>query len=342
MINFLLFSFIHYLINLLLNKKNLLIDKKQSSLHKNKITTNVKTPLAGGLVFLVCFNFIPQSQDYILFGGLILLYFIGLLSDIDFLPSPFKRIILQTISILFFIIVYELSIKTISVELFDKLLTFKTFNTLFLLICLLVLINGFNFLDGINTLVIGNFIICLCAIFYISKKHELYLDFYLVENVLIIFLSIFIYNFFGKSFLGDSGTYCISFLVGVLCIQFAYENFTRVSPYFIVSILWYPAIENLFSILRRFLHKKKLSIADNGHLHHLIYTFMSKKFFLKKGIFTNTLTGMLINSYILVSTALSTTYFNSTIVLCWIIVINIFLYLAAYIYFYKDIKINEK
>lgn len=282
-----------------------------------------------------------QNQDYILFGGLILLYFIGLLSDIDFLPSPFKRIVLQTTSILFFIIVYELSIKTISIEPFDKLLVFKTFNILFLLICLLVLINGFNFLDGINTLVIGNFIICLLAIFYISKKHGLYLNFYLVESVLIILLSIFLYNFFGKSFLGDSGTYCISFLVGVLCVKFAYENFTRVSPYFIASILWYPAIENLFSILRRFLLKKKLSKADNGHLHHLIYLFMSKIFFLKNGIFANTLTGMLINSYFLVGTAFSVIYYNSTTALAWVIVINIFIYLSVYIHFYKLIIKNK-
>ena len=105
--------------------------------------------------------------------------------------------------------------------------------------------------------------------------------------MLIILLSVFLYNFFGKSFLGDSGTYCISFLIGVLCIKFAYENFIKVSPYFIVSILWYPAIENLFSILRRISFKKKLSKADNWHLHHLIYFFIDKHVVLKNGILKN-------------------------------------------------------
>ena len=335
MIKFLLFSFIHYLINFFLNKKNLLIDQKKSSIHKNKIKTNIKTPLASGLVFLICFTFIPQDQNYILYLGLVSLYLIGLLSDINFLPSPFKRIILQTISILFFVIVYDLTIKTTSIELLDKLLVFRTLNILFLSICLLVLINGFNFLDGINTLVIGNFIICLFAIFYISKKYQLNLNFYLVESVLIILFSIFLYNFIGKSFLGDSGTYCISFLIGVICIKFAYENYTTVSPYFIVSILWYPAIENLFSISRRFFFKKKLSHADNEHLHHLIYSYIDGKNFFKKKILLNTLTGMVINSYIFIGIALSTVNYNSTIILSWIIVFNISIYLSVYVYFYK-------
>ena len=59
------------------------------------------------------------------------------------------------------------------------------------------------------------------------------------------------FNFFGKSFLGDSGTYSIGFLIAIISIKFAYENYSLISPYFVASILWYPAIENLFSILRR-------------------------------------------------------------------------------------------
>ena len=337
MINFLLFFIIHYLIIFLLNKTSCLIDQKKVSAHKKKIKTSKKTPLASGLTFLICFTFVLGGQNYLLFVGLMSLYLIGYLSDSNLLPSPFKRLVLQTVSIIFFIIVYELTIKTISIGLFDRLLVFKTFNIFFVLICLLVLINGFNFLDGINTLVIGNFIICLLAIYFVSKKHNLYLNFYLIESILIILLSVFLYNFFSKSFLGDSGTYCISFLIGVLCIKFAYENFIKVSPYFIVSILWYPAIENLFSILRRISFKKKLSKADNWHLHHLIYFFIDKHVVLKNGILKNTLTGLIINSYIIVGTVLSITYYNNTILLSWVIVLNIFVYLFAYMYLYKSI-----
>ena len=67
MINLIIFSIIHYLINFLLNKTSFLIDQKKTSAHKKKIKTSKKTPLASGLVFLICFTFILEGQNYLLF-----------------------------------------------------------------------------------------------------------------------------------------------------------------------------------------------------------------------------------------------------------------------------------
>ena len=212
----------------------------------------------------------------------------------------------------------------------DNLLEFRIINIFFLFICLLVLVNGFNFLDGVNTLVIGNFIICLFSILYLSTKNGLILDFIIIENLLIIFSVIYLFNFFGKSFLGDSGTYAISFLVGVLFINFAYENYLTVSPYFVGSILWYPAIENLFSVLRRLSSRDKISNADNRHLHHFLYAFIKKNFLLKKSLFINTFTGVIINIYLIISALTSTIYFNQTKILLLIITINFIIYFVIY------------
>ena len=187
MIKFLLFSFFHSVINFFFIKVNFLIDKKEMSDHKRKILTNKKTPLSGGFIFIIFFSFIQTEQNLLLLSTVLLLYLVGFMSDINFLTSPAKRIILQALFILFFIIIYDLTIKTVSLEKFDELLNFRVFNLFFLLACLLVLINGFNFLDGVNTLVIGNFIICLIAIYYVSDKHQLSLDFDFVRNLLILF-----------------------------------------------------------------------------------------------------------------------------------------------------------
>ena len=51
----------------------------------------------------------------------------------------------------------------------------------------------------------------------------------------------------------------------------------KISPYFIANLLWYPAFENLFSIIRRILSSKKNYIADNHHLHQLLYSYLNKK-----------------------------------------------------------------
>jgi UDP-N-acetylmuramyl pentapeptide phosphotransferase/UDP-N-acetylglucosamine-1-phosphate transferase len=260
------------------------------------------------------------------------------MSDLNLLTSPIKRIILQSCLILSFIIINDLSIKTLSLEILDELLNYKFFNIFFLLVCLLVLINGFNFLDGINTLVISNFIICLFCIYYISNKYQLSLDFIFVQNLLIILSVIFIFNFFGKSFLGDSGTYTIGFIIGIIFVNFAYENFFRMSPYFIACILWYPAIENLFSILRRIFFKKKISKADNNHLHHLIYLCIKKSNLTKNNLFLNTLTGIMINIYLFISSLVATFYYDNTKTLLIIILFNILLYLGLYNYLFKLIK----
>ena len=344
MTKFLFFSLFHFIINKFFLKINFLIDKKETSKHKKKVVTGKRTPLACGFVFIVFLFIIPIEKNYVFLISIFFLYLIGLMSDLNLLTSPIKRIVLQSCLILSFIIINDLSIKNLSLEILNELLAYKFFNIFFLLVCLLVLINGFNFLDGINILVISNFIIILFSIYFISNKSHLLLDFTTVKNLLIIFSVIFIFNFFGKSFLGDSGTYSISFVVGVICINFFYDNYLIVSPYFIACLLWYPAIENLFSILRRFFFKRKLSKADNNHLHHFLYLMFKKKKIIKNNLFLNTFTGMIISSYMLLSAFVATFYFAHTKTLLTIIMFNIFIYLSLYYYLHRalDEKKNFK
>ena len=94
-------------------------------------------------------------------------------------------------------------------------------------------------------------------------------------------------------FLGDSGSYLISFIVGVTMINFSNNN-DLVSPYYIAAILWYPAYENLFSIIRKLVFKKSPSNPDNEHLHQFIFIFIKKKFNLQN-LSANILAGLLIN-----------------------------------------------
>ena len=76
----------------------------------------------------------------------------------------------------------DLTIKTLSLEMIDDLLKFKLVNILFIFICFLVLINGFNFLDGINTLVVSNFLICLLSLYCVSTELA-FVKFYIYRGV---------------------------------------------------------------------------------------------------------------------------------------------------------------
>ncbi len=338
-IKFIIFIFIFFLLNNFLRKKELLIDKIETSKHKSKVLTSKKTPLTGGLILITFLFFTPIVQEVYFLISIILIYILGLLSDLNILTSPLKRIFFQSLIILSFILIGNLEVRTISIDFMDNLLKAEFFNMFFILLCLLVLINGSNFIDGLNTLVVNYFLMSLFAIYISSHYYNFQLDNYLFKNIIIILLIISIFNLLGKSFLGDSGTYSLAFLVGVLCIKFIYNNPQVVSPYFIALLLWYPAIENLFSIIRRTYSKKRLSNADNLHLHHLIYLFFKKKIFFKNKIITNSLSAIIINFYNFLSIVLSILYISNSKILIMILFFNTTSYLLVYSLLKKlDIK----
>ena len=96
-------------------------------------------------------------------------------------------------------------------------------------------------------------------------------------------------------------------------------------------LLWYPAYENLFSIIRRlFFERKKVKKADNLHLHHLVFKFLSK--FLGKNKYVNSLTGVLINFINLIIIFPSNFYASKTNILVGIIFIGLIVYNSAYLY----------
>jgi UDP-N-acetylmuramyl pentapeptide phosphotransferase/UDP-N-acetylglucosamine-1-phosphate transferase len=107
-------------------------------------------------------------------------------------------------------------------------------------------------------------------VLYVAGVKDLELDVLLVSVCLTSLTVIYIFNFFGKIFLGDGGSYLISCVFGVILIKFSSDNYL-VSPYYVAALLWYPAYENLFSIIRKKISKKTPSTPDNEHLHQFIY-----------------------------------------------------------------------
>ena len=111
---------------------------------------------------------------------------------------------------------------------------FKPFSQYFFVsFCLLVLINGSNFIDGINCNVSIYFLIVLLSIILFFDNFVVNRE--LLINFIFILLIIIILNALGILYLGDSGSYTLSLFVGFFLINFSQINNT-VSPYlFVVS-----------------------------------------------------------------------------------------------------------
>jgi len=191
-------------------------------------------------------------------------------------------------------------------------------------------------MDGVNTLVIGYFLIVILTILHIATNFNLELNFMLIKIILITLSVIFLFNFFGKLFLGDSGSYLVAFILGYLLINFSNTN-QEVSPYFIACMLWYPAYENLFSIMRKIINKNSPTNADNKHLHQLLFIFIKKKLSYSDTIL-NTLSGLIINFINMLFFIYATYYFDNTQQLIILIIVSILFYNYFYYYFLKKIS----
>ena len=263
-----------YFINNFFSKKKILESNTGS---KHQSFANNSVPLSGGiLIFFPVLNLLIYDQPLI---GLIffLLFFLGIYSDLNILSSPKKRFLIQIIIILIFVFFSKLSVLPTRIEFIDKIFSYPILNYLFTAFCLMVLINGSNFIDGLNGILIGYFLIVMFFIYNLSL-----LDFSDLGNfkelfILITVLFLIVMNYFNKLFLGDNGAYSLSFLMGVLLINI-YNLNQNISPYFIILLLWYPCFENLFSIIRKFIEKKNPLKPDNDHLHQLIYLLIKKKY----------------------------------------------------------------
>ena len=259
-----------YSISSFFHQKKLLIDKKNYSKHKKLIKGNSgSTSLCGGII--IFFSSVVFFQDLVLlnlFGFLLLL--IGLFSDNNKITSPTIRIIAQLIVLTSFVYIANLNLNDLRIGLLNEILKIELIGIIFTTFCILVLVNGSNFLDGLNTLLVGYYILVCSFLIILSKNYGLNID----DNIfllLIFLIIIYSFNFFGKFYLGDSGSYLISFYMAYFMIKFSLNN-ESVSPYFICLFLWYPAFENLFSILRRIRLSKKVYLPDQKHLHQMIYT----------------------------------------------------------------------
>ena len=331
--------FIITISNFVFKKFNVLIDRTNISNHKSFINGHKTIPLSGGFVFfIILVFFLPENYQYFI----ILIFFIfltGLLSDLDILHSPFLRIIFQIIIIVVYLFLFDNFVSSIRVDFFDNLLNIFFIKLFFTSFCILVLINGTNFIDGVNTLVVGYFILVASNVLYLTEVNSFNLDILLVSTCLTCLVTIYIFNFFGKIYLGDGGAYLISFVIGVTLIKFSNDNYL-VSPYYIVALLWYPAYENLFSIIRKKISKKFPSAPDNEHLHQLIYLYLDKSFNVDKN-FSNTLSGILICLYNLFYFLAIFDNFNYTKTLVYSIIFNVLFYNFLYFLLRKKLYKNK-
>ena len=291
-----------------------------------------KVPLIGGILFLILSIYLFYEKNLIFCFSILLLFFIGFFSDTGTLKSPRIRIFFQLLVIGITVILLNIEISSTRIEILDKILEIKFLSIIFCIFCLMILINGSNFIDGLNGLLLGYSLIILLVL---AKLNLLSLIGFNNDLLIFLFLSfviLLIFNLLNFFYLGDSGSYSIGLVLGFILISI-YNLSGNISPFFIILLLWYPCFENLFSILRKNQLKNSPVIADDKHLHQLLFFYIKNKFF-NKNLLSNNLSSILINSYNLLIILLASINIYSSNFQSFLILINILVYSVSYRYLF--------
>lgn len=314
-----------YIVNSFFKKKEILVNNT-GQIHQ-ELSEKRKIPLTGGF-FLLLFFCYCFYDDLIFLTFFIVIFVVGVLIDLDRIKSPSIRIVIQILFIISFLYYSNLSIDELRVDILDSLLKDKYFNYFFVTFCFLVLINGSNFIDGNNGLSIGYYLIIFLILFIMIDEKNIFFDKDLVTKISIFLIILLIFNLSNLFYLGDNGIYLISIFTGYILINFINQN-NFLSPYFIASLLWYPAFELLFSMIRKIRYKYSPLKPDVNHLHQLIFKILIKKKFFSLKI-TNSLTGIIINTYNFVVLFVCSIKPSSTNFQLSILISNIFFYVVIY------------
>ncbi len=314
------------------NKFNILVDQKFEK-HKKHSSKNKSILLGGTLIlFFLCYYYLFVNINPKLFIFITSIFLIGLVSDLRIINSVSLRFFLQLIIIVCFVNLLNIEINYTKIKFLDELLEYNLLNIFFVSFCLLVLVNGTNFIDGINGVVIIYYVI-VASIILLNLNHFVF-DKDLLINISVILFILFLFNFFGVLYLGDSGSYVLSLLFGIFLIDLAARN-DSVSPYFIILLFWYPCFELLFSMIRRALNKIKTYEPDTAHIHQLIFKKVKKKFNRYNNLTIHFLTNSMINLYNLGCFMIASNFIYNSEIIILIIFVNISFYIVLYKYLKK-------
>jgi UDP-N-acetylmuramyl pentapeptide phosphotransferase/UDP-N-acetylglucosamine-1-phosphate transferase len=266
----------------LVEYKKLLDKPNQRSSHKKV------TPTLGGISFFftIMFSFFflkdydTENVVYNILPGFTILFIFGLKDDLVVL-SPLTKLIGQLIAVAF--ILSNPSFQIVSLNGFVGIYEIPYFVSIGISSILMILvINAYNLIDGIDGLAAGIgviiFLINTFIFYYLDINFYFYLSLIII-GVLVAFLR---YNLSSskKIFMGDTGSLIIGFLISVFTIKlltineqtilsktpFLIENL----PLVVLGILIIPLFDTLRVFSIRVFNKRSPFSADRNHIHHIL------------------------------------------------------------------------
>jgi UDP-GlcNAc:undecaprenyl-phosphate/decaprenyl-phosphate GlcNAc-1-phosphate transferase len=232
---------------------------------------------AGIVLSMTLFLDSVNNREFLLLiTGMTVLFFIGLKDDI-LVIAPKKKLIGELFAIL--ILVIFGGVRFTSLHGFIGIYGLNEYASIALTtFVMIVIINAFNLIDGIDGLAAGTGILISITFgiwFYLIGQ----IDFAILSAAVIgAYIAFFGYNVFGSSnkiFMGDTGSLLLGFLVSLLVVRFNEIHIAYIGPYSFKSapavsfgILIVPMFDTIRVFVLRVYRGQSPFKADKNHVHH--------------------------------------------------------------------------
>tara|TARA_Y100000389_G_scaffold83167_1_gene79719 strand:- start:14292 stop:15284 length:993 start_codon:yes stop_codon:yes gene_type:complete len=198
----------------------------------------------------------------------------SLIGIVGFIDDRYNLNVGGKLSLQIFPVIYLIAFENIKlIQIGDYnyfIISLGSFSIPFSILCVIFLINSFNYFDGLDGTLSFSSLSTLCILFFLTPDDSYKLFIIIILIPILIFL---IFNFsvlrVPKLFLGDSGSLLIGFIIAFTIIYIA--NQKAVHPIllsFSISIFVYEFISiNLI----RLMNKKEIFNPGQDHLHHVFF-----------------------------------------------------------------------
>ena len=277
---FVLSILFHIIVQNFFLKKKYFDDFNHRTSHKTVATRSGGISIFSSLFLLSILYYFLKIElfDYSLFIPLGILFTIGVYDDLyqaDFKIKFLMQLIVAkilidqgfTISSLYgFLGIYEIP------WIFSQLITAITF---------VIIVNAYNFIDGVDGLAISETLKNLCFFLYILSQDDPFYN--LGFLLLFICIPFYFFNFKKrrKIFLGDAGSLFLGgvnliFLFHILNPSVILSNLNNINKILLsFGIVLYPLVDLIRVVIIRLKKRKSLFTADQNHIHHWL---ISKNF----------------------------------------------------------------
>lgn len=245
----------------------------QPGLHK---THKISTPLLGGVSIFLCFAvilfvFLPLDDKLLsLILATIVLVATGLIDDLINLKPLFKLI--GQVVAASIVVLWNAHLFRFMVDYFTRFYLPEAIVIILIIGWLVLMVNAFNLIDGIDGLAAGTaaiIFLAMAALSYIEGGRPSVLGVQLIgAGACLGFLK---FNFHpAKIFMGDTGSMLLGFILAsshLFAIKYPFSAQLVLGSMFIFA---YPALDVTYAIYRRVCNRCSIFKADKGHIHHVL------------------------------------------------------------------------